>query len=348
MKALVLEKKLKLRLRDIDLPMEIGPDDVKIKMHTVGICGSDIHYYEHGKIGQWKVNEPMVLGHEGSGTIVGVGENQKNLKIGDRVCIEPQVVSKKTKEYKLGIYNYDQAVKFWATPPIHGCLTPEVIFPGDMVFKIPDNISYAEGAMVEPLAVGMQAVTKANIKPGQIGLVMGCGPIGLVTAVAALAGGCSKVYIADIVSEKLKTCVHYPDLIPVDLLKEKLSERIMKDTNGWGVDRFFECSGAVKAYESIFTCCSPGACVVLVGNNAEPVPMDWAVLFSKGLAFQTVHRYSHQYEPSIRLLASGKINVKPMITHTFNFEESVEAFERAAEHRPSDVKLQIRIDQDNS
>ena len=248
MKALVLEKQLELKLRDIDLPTDVGPDDVKIKMHTVGICGSDIHYYEHGKIGQWHVNAPMVLGHEGSGTVIAVGKNETILKEGDRVCIEPQVVSKKSKEYKLGMYNYDQKVKFWATPPIHGCLAPEVVFPGDMVFKIPNNLSYAEGAMVEPLAVGMQGVTKAKIKPGQIGLVMGCGPIGLVTGLAALAGGCSKVYIADILSEKLKMCDHYPNLIPVDLSKENLSERIMDDTNGWGVDRFFECSGAVKAY----------------------------------------------------------------------------------------------------
>ena len=177
MKALVLEKKLELNLRDIDLPNKVGSNDVKINMHTIGICGSDIHYYKHGKIGQWHVNAPMVLGHEGSGTIIEVGTNVKDLKVGDRVCVEPQIVSKSTKEYKLGIYNYDQKVKFWATPPIHGCLTPEVVFPSDMVFKIPDNLSYAEGAMVEPLAVGMQGVTKAKIKPGQIGLVMGCGPI---------------------------------------------------------------------------------------------------------------------------------------------------------------------------
>ena len=100
MKALVLEKQLELKLRDIDLPTEVGPDDVKIKMHTVGICGSDIHYYEHGKIGQWNVDAPMVLGHEGSGTIIAIGDNEKILKVGDRVCIEPQVVSKKSKEYK--------------------------------------------------------------------------------------------------------------------------------------------------------------------------------------------------------------------------------------------------------
>ena len=343
MKALVLEKQLKLSLRNIDLPTKIGPDDVKIKMHTVGICGSDIHYYKHGKIGQWQVKAPMVLGHEGSGTIIEVGDNEKILKVGDRVCIEPQIVSKKSKEYKLGLYNYDQKVEFWATPPIHGCLVPEVIFPGDMVFKIPDQISFAEGAMVEPLAVGMQGVTKAKIKPGQIALIMGCGPIGLVTALAALAGGCSKVYITDILSDKLKVCENYPDIIPIDLSKEDLIKKIMNDTNGWGVDRFFECSGATKAYESIFSCCCPGAIVILIGNNSVPVPMDWAILFSKGLEFQTVHRYSHQYENSIRLLGSGKINVKPLITKTFSFEQSIEAFERAAKHKPTDVKLQILV-----
>ena len=165
--------------------------------------------------------------------------------------------------------------------------------------------------MVEPLAVGMQGATKAKIKPGQIALVMGCGPIGLVTALAALAGGCSRVYIADILSEKLKVCENYPDIIPVDLKKTDLSKKILEETNNWGVDKFFECSGAVKAYESIYQCCSPGATVILIGNNAVPVPMDWAILFSKGLEFQTVHRYSHQYENAIRLLDSKKINVKP-------------------------------------
>ena len=343
MKALVLEKKLKLALRDIDLPTEIGPDDVKIKMHTVGICGSDIHYYKHGKIGQWEVKAPMVLGHEGAGTVIEVGENEKILSVDDRVCIEPQVADKKSKEYKLGLYNYDQKVKFWATPPIHGCLAPEVVFPGDMVFKIPDHLSFAEGAMVEPLAVGMQGATKAKIIPGQIGLVMGCGPIGLVTALAALAGGCAQVYICDVLSEKLKVCENYPNIIPIDLSKEDLAKRIMKDTGGWGVDRFFECSGAVKAYEAIFSCCSPGAHIVLIGNNTVPVPMNWAILFAKGLEFQTVHRYSHQYETSIRLLASGQIDVKPFITETFNFDQSVEAFERAAEHLPKDIKLQILV-----
>ena len=117
----------------------------------------------------------------------------------------------------------------------------------------------------------------------------------------------------------------------------------MKETNNWGVNCFFECSGAVKAYESIFSCCCPGATVVLIGNNATPVPMDWAILFAKGLDFKTVHRYSHQYENAIRLLSNGKINLKPLISKTFDFDQSIKAFERAAEHRAEDIKLQILV-----
>ena len=128
MKALILEKKLQLSLRDIDLKTEVDSNEVKIKMHTVGICGSDVHYYTHGKIGPFIVNKPMVLGHEGSGTIIEVGSNVSNLNIGDRVCIEPGVPDIYSKEYMKGLYNLDPKLTFWATPPDHGCLTPEVVF----------------------------------------------------------------------------------------------------------------------------------------------------------------------------------------------------------------------------
>ena len=124
MKALVLERKGELSLRDIDLSLEVGPDDVKIAIHTVGICGSDIHYYTHGRIGPYVVDAPMVLGHEAAGTIVEVGSHVVGLKIGDRVCMEPGVPNLTSRASKLGLYNVDPAVRFWATPPVHGVLTP--------------------------------------------------------------------------------------------------------------------------------------------------------------------------------------------------------------------------------
>ena len=323
MRALVLEKKLELSLRDIDLPEKVQPNDVKIKMHTVGICGSDVHYYTHGKIGPFVVDKPMVLGHEGSGTIIEIGNKVTNLKVGDRVCIEPGVPDINSKEYIKGLYNLDPKLTFWATPPDHGCLTPEVVFPSNFVFKLPDNVSYAEGAMIEPLAVGLQAAEKAKIIPGESALVMGCGPIGLVIALTALAGGCSKVFIADIVSKKLEMCKNYNNLIPIDLNKDNPAEIVKKNTNNWGANIIFEASGATKAYDVIFDSICPAGKVVIVGNPMNSIPMDFATLLTKEIEIKTVFRYAHQYERAINLLSSNKIDVKPMITDTVAFDDSI-------------------------
>ena len=325
MRALVLEKKLELSLRDIDLPEKVQPNDVKIKMHTVGICGSDVHYYTHGKIGPFVVDKPMVLGHEGSGTVIEIGNKVTNLKVGDRVCIEPGVPDINSKEYIKGLYNLDPKLTFWATPPDHGCLTPEVVFPSNFVFKLPDNVSYAEGAMIEPLAVGLQAAEKAKIIPGESALVMGCGPIGLVIALTALAGGCSKVFIADIVSKKLEMCKNYNNLIPIDLNKDNPAEIVKKNTNNWGANIIFEASGATKAYDVIFDSICPAGKVVIVGNPMNSIPMDFATLLTKEIEIKTVFRYAHQYERAINLLSSNKIDVKPMITDTVAFDDSIRA-----------------------
>src|ERR1700674_4615754 len=173
MQALVLERKGELSIREIALPTEVGPHDAKSSIHTVGICGSDVHYYEYGAIGPFVVKEPMVLGHEAAGTVVEVGEAVKNIKTGDRVCMEPGIPDPNRRASRLGIYNLDPAVRFWATPPIHGCLAPSVIHLAAYTFKLPENVSFAEGAMVEPLAVGMHAAVKSAIKPGDLLDVMG-------------------------------------------------------------------------------------------------------------------------------------------------------------------------------
>ena len=158
MEALVLERKDELNLRNIEIPEQLGPHDVRIAIHTVGICGSDVHYYTHGKIGPFVVNAPMVLGHEAAGTVVEIGASVKHLKVGDRVCMEPGIPDPNSRASRLGMYNVDPAVVFWATPPIHGVLTPYVVHPANYTFKLPDNVSFAEGAMVErelPFVVGV-------------------------------------------------------------------------------------------------------------------------------------------------------------------------------------------------
>ena len=248
MEALVLERKDELSLRDfpaIDREEEVlGPHDVRIKLHTVGICGSDVHYYTHGRIGPFVVSEPMILGHEASGTVIEVGSAVTTLKIGDRVCMEPGIPDPNSKATRLGLYNIDPAVRFWATPPIHGILRPTCVHPEALTFKLPDNVSFAEAAMVEPLAVGVHAATKARIKPGDVCVVTGSGTVGMLTASAALAGGASKVLVSDVSSIKLGIIGQIPGVIPVDLTTEDLVERVREETAGWGADVAFECSGA--------------------------------------------------------------------------------------------------------
>jgi len=177
MKALVLTQAGHIAIEDREFDEVLGDNDVKIKIHSVGICGSDVHYYKHGRIGPFVVEAPMVLGHEAAGIVLESGKNVTHLKAGDRVCMEPGIPDMHSDQSRAGLYNLDPAVRFWATPPVHGCLRETVIHPAAFTFKLPENVSFREGAMVEPLAVAMQAATKAGIKPGDIGLVLGAGPI---------------------------------------------------------------------------------------------------------------------------------------------------------------------------
>ena len=343
MQALVLERKGELSLRDIDLPLPVGPADVKIALHTVGVCGSDVHYYTHGRIGPYVVNAPMVLGHEGAGTITEVGSKVTSLKVGDRVCMEPGVPDLTSRASKLGIYNVDPSVSFWATPPVHGVLAPFTVHPEAFTFKLPDNVSFAEGAMVEPFAIGMQAAARARIVPGDVGAVIGAGPIGIMVALAALAGGCSRVFISDFSADKLAIAGQYAGIVPVNIGTEPFADVIASETEGWGAALVFEARGSPKAFTDLFRLVRPGGAVVLVGLPVENVQISVADAISKEVRIETVFRYANIFDRALALIASGKVDLKPLITGTFAFADSVQAFERAASGLATDVKLQIRV-----
>ena len=337
MRALVLEKKGELSLREIALPLDIGADDVKIAIHTVGVCGSDVHYYTHGAIGNYIVRQPMVLGHEASGTIVEVGANVTSLKIGERVCMEPGVPNLSSRATKLGIYNVDPHVRFWATPPVHGVLAPYAVHPAAFTYRLPDNVSFAEGA------IGMQAAARARIVPGDVAVVVGCGPIGIMIALAALAGGCSKVLISDFSAPKLKIAAQYPGIVPVNIGEQSLVDAVRTATDGWGADIVFEASGSPKAFANLFDVVRPGGAVVLVGLPVEPVNLDVPAAISKEVRIETVFRYANIFDRALQLIASGKVDLKPLITGTYDFSDSIKAFERASQGNPQDVKLQILL-----
>ena len=343
MKAVVLERVGELSIREIDLPQTVGPKDVKIAIDTVGVCESDVHYYTHGRIGDFVVSEPMVLGHEGAGKIVEIGSDVTNLRVGDRVCMEPGVPDQTSRASKLGIYNVDPAVTFWATPPDHGILTGSVIHSAAFTYKLPDTVSFGEGAMVEPFAIGMQAAARAQITPGDVATVTGCGTIGIKVALAALAGGCSKVIITDVSSEKLAIAGQYDGIIPVNVKEGTLHAAVHEQTNGWGADVVFEASGASSVLNDAVRAVRPGGCVVLVGMPPSDVPFDVNAAIAREIRIETVFRYANVFDRALELIASGKVDLKPLISETFPFDQSVEAFERAAQGLPTDIKLQIKL-----
>ncbi|MBN3743957.1 NAD(P)-dependent alcohol dehydrogenase [Burkholderia sp. Se-20373] len=344
MKALVLERTRELALRDIDLPQAVGPGDVRIKVHTVGVCGSDVHYYVHGGIGPFRVDAPMVLGHEASGTVVETGAGVTHLRIGDRVCMEPGVPRLDSPATLRGLYNLDPDVRFWATPPIHGCLTPYVVHPAAFTYRLPDNVSFAEGAIVEPLSIGLQAAKKAAMKPGDLAVVIGAGTIGAMTALAALAGGAARVILADVVPDKLALFAGNRAVTTVDVRTQLLADVVAEATGGWGADVVFEASGSANAYAGLVDLMCPGGCAVLIGMPVAPVPLDVVALQAKEGRIESVFRYANIFPRALALIASGAIDVKPFISRTFPFSEGVRAFEEAASGHPRDVKIQIEMD----
>jgi D-xylulose reductase len=343
MKALVLEKAGELDLRDIELEETLGPKDVKIAPVAVGVCGSDLEYYRHGKIGPFEVTEPMVLGHEASGKVLEVGSEVTSLKPGDRVCMEPGIADPESKESWLGMYNLDPSVAFWATPPIHGVMRETVVHPEAFTFKLPEPVSFGAGAMVEPLAVGMHGVTKAGLSPGDTVVVTGAGTIGMVTALSALAGGAAQVIITDIVQQKLDIAEKLGPVTGVNVKNENLKDRVMEITGGWGAEAVFEASGSAKVGETLLDIVCPGGTIVYIGMPSEPVSFDVVGAQTKEVTVKTVFRYAHVYARAIALLGSGRIDVDPLITESYEFNKAVEGFTYANDPKPESVKVQIEI-----
>ena len=267
------------------------------------------------------------------------------LKNGDRVCMEPGIPDPNSRATRLGMYNIDPAVRFWATPPVHGILRPTVVHPEAFTFRLPDNVSFAEAAMVEPLAVGVHAATKARVKPGDLAYVMGAGPIGLVTALSALAAGCARVFVSDLDDAKLALAASLGPITPLNVTKTSPAQEILAATDGWGVELVFEATGNGRAAATVFEALCPGGAVVMIGGQPEPIAYDAGAAMVREARVENIFRYAHVFPRCIAMLASGAIDVKPLITRTFDFDDSVHAFEVAASAPSGDVKMQIAMPQ---
>ncbi len=344
MKAVVLEKVDQIRVREIDIQEHLGPTDVRIRIANVGVCGSDVHYYKHGRIGDFVVDAPMVLGHEASGVVMEVGPAVTHLKPRDRVCMEPGIYAPQSREAMQGMYHLDPNIRFWATPPIHGVLRESVVHPASLTFKLPDNVSLEEGALVEPLTSGTHVARKVGVAPGDTAVVAGAGTIGSLMALALITSGCSHVIITDVKQEKLDFLArHYGErLIPFNVTQGHLKDFVRQHFE-YGADLFVDCSGNAAAIAAAPHCLRAGGKLVFVGMPERPVPIDIVAMQIKEITTYSIFRYANDFERSVALIASGQINVKPLISRRFRFEDSVEAFDFAASGRPEVIKVVIDL-----
>ena len=334
-------KYCEIQKRPIPVPKE---DEVLVKIENVGVCGSDLHYYESGRIGNFIVEFPFVLGHEAGGTVVEVGANVKNLKVGDRVALEPGKTCGKCEFCKSGRYNLCPDVIFFATPPVDGVFQEYVAHEAGLCFKIPDNMSTEEAALIEPLAVGMHAANQGDAHLGQIAVVTGSGCIGLMSLLSLKARGVSKVIVVDVMDKRLAQAKKLGADYVINGKTEDTVARIMEITEGKGFDLGIETSGSQICASQQIQAAKKGATIVLVGYSASgEMTLPIGMSLDKELNFKTVFRYRNIYPMAIDAVASGKINVKGVVTDYFKLDDIQEALTACVEDKANIVKGVIKV-----
>jgi len=317
------------------------PNNVLLKVHTVGICGSDVHYWAHGKCGPFEVKGPLVLGHETSAIVAAVGQGVKHLKPGDRVAVEPGVPCRTCIHCRGGSYNLCPDVVFLATPPVDGSLATYIEHAADFCYKMPDHMTFEEGALLEPLSVGIQACRRSGVKAGSHVLITGAGPVGLVCLLVAKASGATKIIVTDMMENRLDVA---RKLGADAAYKSSDTDILSKISQFYPITQSLECSGADSALTLAIRATSPGGKIVSIGRGAKPIqniPLFEAA--DKEVDIYGSFRYHDTYPAALEIVASGRVNVKPLVTHHFNLRQSQEAFEVAETGRDGAIKVAIQV-----
>ncbi|KAM0329454.1 hypothetical protein ACHAQA_004763 [Verticillium albo-atrum] len=331
--SFVLNKIHDVSFEEREVPKIASEHDVLVAVNYTGICGSDVHYYDHGAIGHFVVKDPMVLGHESAGTVVEVGSAVKTLAKGDRVALEPGYPCRRCSDCLGGHYNLCHEMVFAATPPYHGTLTGFWAAPADFCYKLPENVSLQEGALIEPLAVAVHITRQATITPGASVVVMGAGPVGLLCAAVAKAFGATKVVSVDIVQSKLDVAT---DLASTHTY---LSQRLPAEENaaalkeqcglGKGADVVIDASGAEPSIQTSLHTVRMGGTYVQGGMGKADINFPIMALCLKEVTAKGSFRYGPgDYKLAIDLVANGSVNVKKLISEVVSFKEAEDAFKK--------------------
>jgi len=342
MRAVVLRESGQFEMQERARPTA-GDDEVLVAVRDIGICGSDVHYYEHGRIGDYVVESPLVLGHEIAGEVVEVGEDVVCFDPGDKVALEPGVPCRRCPHCKRGDYHLCDSVTFMATPPHDGAFTDYVAWPADFAFELPETVSTREGALCEPLSVGIHACRRGDVGTGDSVLVTGAGPIGILALEAARAAGATDVLVSDLVDRKLSLAADQGADRTIDVTEEDLAAAVDDHTDGVGVDVVVEASGAIPSIESTLDAVRRGGTIVLVGLASEAeVPLDVLEIIDNELDVHGSFRYKNTYSAAVDLFADGVVDVEGIIDFELPLEDIDEAFRRSKE--PDVLKGMISID----
>lgn len=343
MKVAVMEGIGKMGFIERPVP-EPKDDEVLVELEYVGVCGSDLHYYETGSIGKYIVEPPFVLGHEAGGTVVKTGAKVKHLKPGDKVALEPGKTCGHCEFCKSGRYNLCPDVIFFATPPVDGVFQEYAAHEAGLCFKLPENMDTMEGALIEPLAVGFHAANQGDAHTGQLAVVSGAGCIGLVSMLALKARGVSKVYVIDIVEKRLEKAMELGAAGIINAKHKDPVKEIMEITGGNGCDLFIETAGTEITTRQAIEMAKKGSDIVLVGySKTGEMTLPMSLALDKELTFKTVFRYRNIYPMAIEAVAEGKIDLKSIVSNIFQFDDIQNAMDSCVSDKENIVKAVIKI-----
>ncbi|MHC2187162.1 L-iditol 2-dehydrogenase [Rathayibacter agropyri] len=332
MRASVLERTREVVVTDVARPAP-DPDQVVVRVAAVGVCGSDVHYFREGRIGDFVVESPMILGHEAAGEIVEVGSAVSPDRVGERVSIEPQRACRVCTQCKHGRYNLCERMEFFATPPIDGAFAEFVAIQADFAHPIPDSLSFEAAALCEPLSVGIWANQKAGIGPGSRLLIAGAGPIGIVIAQVAAAFGASEIIVSDVVEERLEQASRFGATRTLDPRSDDIVSLELD------VDAFIDASGAAPAVRAGIMAVAPAGRVVLVGMGTDDAVLPVSRIQNREILLTGVFRYANTWPLAIELAAAGRVDLDSLVTGRFGLADVEDALEAAVS--PSSLKAVV-------
>lgn len=332
MRVAVLVEPGRIEMEERPVPSP-APGDVLIRVSAVGVCGSDTHYYRHGRVGSFVVEAPLVLGHEAAGTVVAVGAGIDRTRIGQRVSIEPQRPDPDSEETRRGQYNLCPHMRFFGTPPVDGAFCDYVTIGAGFAHPVPDSVSDDAAALCEPLSVGIAAVRKAGLTGGATVLIAGAGPIGIVVAQVARAYGATEVIVSDPDQSRRDRAITFGATAVIDPAAQEIGEL--------GVDAFIDASGAAPAVDAGIRAVRPAGTIVLVGSGAESMTLPTQLIQNRELLLTGVFRYADTWPTAIALVESGRVDLDAMVTARYPLEKAADALD--SDLVPGSVKTVVAV-----